>query len=89
MAPVVQHFLLVFDHALAKLVHEDSFGEDLDAAVAAYSAMEAQHRDHANIDIVLVGSDSIETVRHTHANYFDGSAFLGKNHAVSPYLQGI
>ena len=35
------------------------------------------------IDIVLVGSDSLATVKLTHANYFDGSV------AVSTYLAGI
>jgi hypothetical protein len=28
--------------------------------------------------VVLIGSDSIETVRLTHANYFDGSVAISK-----------
>lgn len=35
------------------------------------------------MEIVLIGSDSVDTVKLTHANYFDGSA------AVSEYLAGI
>lgn len=35
------------------------------------------------MEIVLVGSDSIETVKLTHANYLDGSV------SVSKYLAGI
>ena len=42
-----------------------------------------QHRHDLHIDIVLIGSDSIETVRLTHANYFTGEA------AVSKYLVGL
>lgn len=80
---VVQHFLLVFDHKLARLVHEKDFGTNSDAAVRAYSEMERKYRDEPNMDILLVGSDSIETVRLTHANYFDGTA------SVSKYLVGI
>lgn len=35
------------------------------------------------MEIVLIGSDSLSTVKLTHANYFDGSV------AVSKYLEGI
>ena len=87
--PSVMHFLLVFDHEQAKLIHQDDFGHDLEAAVAAYGEMEKKHRDNDSIDIVLVGSDSIETVMVTHANYFDGSAGLSKYLTPSKYLQGI
>jgi hypothetical protein len=45
--------------------------------------MEMQHRHDLHIDIVLIGSDSIETVRLTHANYYTGKA------AVSKYLVGL
>jgi hypothetical protein len=48
-----------------------------------YSAKEEEYRDRKDIEIVLVGSDSIETVRMTHANYFDHSI------ALSKYLYGI
>lgn len=83
------HFLLVFDHALGRLINQREFGHDLDAAVAAYGKAEHDYRDNDDIDIVLVGSDSIETVKITHANYFDGSASLSKHLTVDKYLQGI
>jgi hypothetical protein len=35
------------------------------------------------MEIVLIGSDSLETVMLTHANYFDGTA------SVSKYLVGL
>lgn len=80
---VIQHFLLVFDHQAGSLVDQKDFGQDAVSALAAYADMEAQHRDDRFIEIVLIGSDSIETVRLTHANYFDGTV------AVSKYLAGI
>ncbi len=80
----IQHFLLVFDHDKGQLVEETDFGTDSVAAMAAYARLEREHgpKDTA-IEIVLIGSDSIETVRLTHANYFDGTV------AVSKYLAGI
>lgn len=80
----IQHFLLVFDHDLGRLVKEQDFGADSLAAMAAYAELEREHgpRD-TNVEIVLIGSDSIETVRLTHANYFDGTV------AMSKYLAGI
>lgn len=79
----IKHFLLVFDHQKGELIHEESFGTHSQRALDAYQVMEMQHRNDRHIDIVLIGSDSIETVRLTHANYFTGEA------AVSKYLLGL
>ncbi|HTZ42407.1 MAG TPA: hypothetical protein VMB79_00960 [Jatrophihabitans sp.] len=79
----IKHFLLVFDHEQERLIDQRSFGDDSTSALAAYAITEEKYRDNVMIDIVLIGSDSIETVRLTHANYFDGSV------AVSKYLAGI
>ncbi len=83
MSKGIQHFLIVFDHAAGELKELVKFGEDGDAAVAAYSAKEKELEGKELIEIVLIGSDSLETVQLTHANYFDGSV------AVSKYLVGI
>lgn len=76
------HFLLVFDHAAGHLVEQQDF-DDGDKAVLAYSAKEQEYEGRDRIEIVLVGSDSLATVKVTHANYFDGSV------AVSKYLVGM
>lgn len=78
----LRHFLLVFDHVAGKLIRQDEF-EDAQEALAAYSAAERAHEGNGRLEIVLIGSDSIETVRRTHSNYFDGSV------AQSKYLSGI
>lgn len=79
----IQHFMLVFDHSKGELIELTEFGENGDVAVARYGEKEDEYQGRNDIDIVLVGSDSIETVKLTHANYFDGTA------AVSKYLVGI
>lgn len=70
----IKHFILVFDRREGRLLEQISFGTHRVAAVAKYEEIEELHRDSPHMDIVLVGSDSIETVMVTHANYFDGSA---------------
>lgn len=79
------HFLLMFDHDTGTLICEEPY-LDGDEAVAAYTAKEREVEEHhkeRRIEVVLIGSDSIETIRQTHANYFDGSV------TVSKYLAGI
>ncbi len=80
---MIQHFLLVFDHEKGRLVETRKFGNDGKAAVAAYAAKEKAFQATPSIEIVLIGSDSLETVRLTHANYFNGLV------KVSKYLAGL
>lgn len=44
--------------------------EDERSAAAAYSRREHELRDDAGAEVVLVGADSLETVRLTHSHYF-------------------
>jgi hypothetical protein len=83
MTSMIRHFLLVFDHGSGTLLDVGDFGHDATKATAAYAAKEREYETRADIEIVLIGSDSIETVRLTHANYFDGTV------AVSRFLAGI
>lgn len=63
------HFLLVYSFKEGKLVDQKEFN---DAAVAtnAYNEAERAHRGDEQFEIVLVGSDSIETIMKTHGHYF-------------------
>lgn len=79
----IQHFLLVFDHKADTLIAEDKFGTNSRAALVAYAECEKRYRNDDMIEIVLIGSDSIDTVKITHANYYEGSVGLSK------YLQGV
>ena len=76
------HFLLVYDRTQQKLVVQRPFS-DSGKAVSAYEQMEEKHRDDSNMEIVLIGADSIETVMLTHGNYFDAVP------SASPYLAGV
>ena len=66
----INHFLVVYDIPNG-LAHVDSFGRDYDRALAAYSAAEEQYRRDADVEVVLLGSDSIETLARTHSSYFE------------------
>lgn len=66
----MHHFLLAFDHARNELVHQLDFGTDVDRATDAYIQLEREYQNNLSMDIVLVGSDSIETVKVTHSTYF-------------------
>ena len=83
MTKGINHFLIVFNHERGELEDLLEFGEDSQAAVAAYSAKEKEQVGRPLVEIVLIGSDSLETVRVTHANYFGGAA------PVSKYLAGL
>ena len=63
------HFLLVYSHKEHKLISQDEF-TDSPKAVAAYGKAEHDNRDNSEYEIVLVGSDSIETIMKTHGHYF-------------------
>jgi hypothetical protein len=53
-----------------------SFGTHYDAAQAAYAEAEQANGLAGNLDIVLVGSDSLATIERTHSSYFNGNAGL-------------
>lgn len=71
-ADAIQHFLLIYDRKNDVRVREDSFGSDVQAATDAYRLAELEYRDQPWMDIVLVGSDSIESIKRTHSTYFRG-----------------
>jgi hypothetical protein len=83
MTQGIQQFLIVYDHRARRLKAVTEFGEDDEKAMAAYAATEKEFEGRSYIEIVLVGSDSLDTVKLTHANYFDESL------AVSKHLSGL
>jgi hypothetical protein len=73
---VIKHFLLIYDHEIGKLLDVLEYGSDSDAALKRYGELEAEHRDEPKMDIVLVGSDSLDTIKITHRNYFNDGQSL-------------
>jgi hypothetical protein len=66
----IKHFLVAYDPATGK-TKVRSFGTDYDAAQAAYAEAERANSDE-RLDIVLLGADSLETIKQTHSSYFNG-----------------
>jgi hypothetical protein len=69
----LRHFLLIYDHERQTLLEALDLGTRGDAAAQTYSEYEEKYRDEHGIEIVLVGADSLDTIRTTHAHYFDGA----------------
>jgi len=69
----VIHFLLVYDLKLQRLIDTREY-RNAEEATLAYSALEAMHRGDNDLEIVLIGADSIETVMQTHGQYFAAGA---------------
>lgn len=65
----IKHFLVVYDLAEGK-AKVRSFGVDYERALSAYAKAEEDFANRATYDIVLLGADSIETIKRTHSSYF-------------------
>lgn len=63
------HFILVYDIA-ARHVDVHSFGTDRGEATRAYSVLEDEYSATGKYEVVLVGADSLDTVKRTHSPYF-------------------
>lgn len=88
MTKATRYFLLTYRLA-DRSVAVDDFGADEIAATDAYSRMEREVGDHSDVEVVLVGADSIENVRKTHSHYFsadeDVLASVEKNLLVASH----
>jgi hypothetical protein len=65
----LRHFLLVYD-ARSRSVSVEDLGEDADAAAQRYGEVEMEYEKRSGFEVVLIGADSLETIRQTHAHYF-------------------
>lgn len=65
----MRHFLLVFDRKQGRVLREETF-EDERAALAERFRTERLHKDQPDIEVVVLGADSAEALRRTHARYF-------------------
>jgi hypothetical protein len=66
----VKHFLILYDILLGEAT-VTPFDKDYESAVSAYERLEQEHREDPNVEVVLLGSDSIDTLRRTHSSYFE------------------
>jgi hypothetical protein len=68
------HFLIVYNTKLQELIEATSLGTNGSAAGTAYAEKEREFRDRDDIEIVLIGADSLDTIRQTHPHYFGAPA---------------
>lgn len=65
----IKHFLVVYDLDAEKATVRE-FGIDYDAALGAYAEAEEDLANRDAYDIVLIGAESLETIKRTHSSYF-------------------
>ena len=69
------HFLLVYEASTGELLRCEEFA-DAAVALAAFEAAEQAWREETDsrVVITLIGSDSLDTVKKTHPNFFGDMA---------------
>ncbi|MTV25034.1 hypothetical protein FTX61_06325 [Nitriliruptoraceae bacterium ZYF776] len=81
MMAEITRYLLIYDHELERLVaapREFQGDAEVVAALDAYDAAEDEYADqHPRFEVLLVGADSLATVKVTHGRFFRraGGAF--------------
>ena len=63
------YFLLTYNRSKLRLVDIERF-QDGEKAVDLYGERERQYADQPHMEVVLLGADSEEAIRATHATYF-------------------
>jgi hypothetical protein len=66
----MHYFLLIYNRAHRHLQTVQEFA-DRNEAGRAYVAAERAAQGDPGLEIVLIGADSIDTIRRTHGQYFD------------------
>lgn len=64
----IRHFLVIYDVRAAKATVTEF--DDYATALSAYESIEKENLGRDDLDIVLLGADSLETVEKTHSSYF-------------------
>lgn len=64
-----RYYLLIYDRGARRLVRRDEF-TDVALATAEYDRVEREHLADEAVEIVLLGADSLDTLKRTHGHYF-------------------
>ena len=73
----MKYFLLVFDRREGRLLNETDF-QDSKQALAARFAAERLHRGMPDVEVVVLGAESRDVLRQTHARYFQDLPSLNR-----------
>lgn len=66
------HFLLVFDRREGRVLSQQEF-EARSAAMAGRFEAERLHKGNPDIEVVVLGAQSVAALKRTHARYFQDS----------------
>jgi hypothetical protein len=72
MSDEARQFLIRFRRSTGTVDVED-LGTDAEAAAARYERLEAEYLGIDDVEVVMLESDSLETLKRTHASYFGTS----------------
>lgn len=65
-------FLLVYDRASGKLISLDSYDEEKRSdALLRRAQLEIEHREHAEVEVVVLTAASLDDLKKTHSRYFE------------------
>ena len=67
----MNHYLIVFDRSRSVILRNEAFSTRQAALQARFEAERELGRD-SDIEVVVLGADSQETLRRTHSRYFRG-----------------
>jgi hypothetical protein len=67
----IRNFLVIYDIRAGRATVEEF--DDYDTALSAYEKIEKESLGRNDLDIVLLGADSLETIKRTHSSYFSTS----------------
>lgn len=69
----MKRFVIVFDRPRGDILELLEFSEsERDAALKELFDREALYETRSDVEVVMLGSDSLDTVKRTHARYFKG-----------------
>jgi hypothetical protein len=65
----MNHYLVVFDRSKGQILHHQRY-QDRDDALRARFSEERRHPDESDIEVVVLGASSWDSLRKTHGRYF-------------------
>lgn len=69
----MKQFVIVFDRPRGDILEMVEFPDSQrDRALRALFEREARYRDRPDIEVVMLGAESIDTLKQTHMRYFKG-----------------
>jgi hypothetical protein len=77
----VPYFLLAYDRPRGEILRQQEFGSWQEGLPARFEA-EREYAGSPDVEIVLLGAESIEALRATHRRYFESIGEI-----VSPYVE--